>query len=170
MATKLCRTVVNRGLIGRKTFQREYYADFYPAIRSNDTRACESLYLSHILWLNWPHIYRFRSATSSLANNTSLKHNTSEGATFRVSCKRSRIMQTRSDQPHLTIRATLTLRYGTFLCRARIYKRERFSISLSLWRKQRHLNCKNKALLIVVSSISQRIQITRLSELLLHEQ
>lgn len=68
------------------------------------------------------------------------------------------------------VRATLTFRYGTFLRGARIYKRERFSISLFLWRKQRHLNCKNKALFIVVSSISQRIQITRLSELLLHEQ
>lgn len=50
---------------------------------------------------------------------------------FFFNCERSKITQTRSDQPYRTS-ATLTLRYGTFLRGERIYKRERFSISVFL--------------------------------------
>lgn len=64
-------------------------------------------------------------------NNASGKRNAREGETYRVNCERSKITQTRSDQPYRTS-ATLTLRYGTFLRRERIYKRERFSLSLLL--------------------------------------
>lgn len=80
--------------------------------------------------------FSVHSATSSSfascsGNNASGKRNAREGETYRVNCERSKITQTRSDQPYRTS-ATLTLRYGTFLHGERIYKRERFSLSLSL--------------------------------------
>lgn len=127
-----------------------------------------SLSLSHIFFYAFGYVSFRRNARRTMRDS---KRNAREGETCRVNCQRSKITQTRSDQPYRTS-ATLTLRYGTFLRGERIYKRERspLCVSVFLSDEQRRFNCKNKAFFIAISSISRRIQITRLSELLLHGQ
>jgi len=165
---KLCRNVVAAQFNWSKSHYG-LYADFISSNNSIDTR--ELLYLPDLMSKSAAYFalyIRQRHLPSRYSEN-----NAREGETYRVNCERSEITQTRFDQPYRTS-ATLMLRYGTFLRGECIYKRKRFSLSLSLtvflYGEQRCLNCKNKAFFIAVSSISQRIQITRLSELLLHGQ
>jgi len=90
------------------------------------------LSLSHIFLYTFGNVIFPRDVRRTMRGS---KRNAQEGETYRVNCERSKITQTRSDQPYRTS-ATLMFRYGTFLRRERIYKRKRllsplFFLSLS---------------------------------------